>query len=124
MIGSSQEESYTIVFSSHRVNHFGDSGERIRNIKDIHVVGESMIVYCENTTRIRERPSHDTNSKISETTERRSQAREKVQKTHEQVDNSLLLISNQSDRITFRLEHISPRIKVLHMFNSLILTRE
>ena len=39
MIGSSQEESYTIVFSSHRVNHFGDGGERVRCIKDIQVVG-------------------------------------------------------------------------------------
>lgn len=81
-----------------------------------------MVVYCENTTRMRTHP--DAASKGSEGSERRSQAREKAQKVQEQVDNSLLLISNQSDRVTFRLERISPRIKVLHMFNSLVLTRE
>jgi hypothetical protein len=125
MLGNSPEESYTVVFSSARLNHLTDGVERVRNIKDIAVLGPAMLVYCETTTRIREKAAlTETASRVSDSTERRSHPRERVSKSHEQTEFSIILINNKLDRITYRLERISPRVKVLHMYNELVLTRE
>ena len=76
----------------------------MRAIRDIAVIGNTMLLYCEITTRIREKGAlTETASKASESAERRSNPKERMSRVHEHSEHSIILISNQIDRITYRL---------------------
>ena len=68
------------------------------------MIGNTMLLYCEINTRIKEKVAlTETASKASESPERRPKPRERISKLHEHSENSIILISNQIDRITYRL---------------------
>jgi len=46
LIGSSPGESFTVVFSSPKMGQLIDGVEKIKNIRNIEVNNNLMIVYC------------------------------------------------------------------------------